>query len=79
MLPFPAQCSHAMLNVANQKGEWPSHAYGIVMDVIDVSRKINLILDLVFPIPPLHQPAGNACVLSSREVGHHFIQHNLPR
>ena len=27
--------------------------YGIVMDVIDVPRKINLIPDLMFPIPPL--------------------------
>lgn len=58
-----------MLNVANQQGEWPSHAYGIVMNVIDVSRKINLIPNLVFPIPPLHQPAGNACVHPPVKLG----------
>ncbi len=27
--------------------------YGIVMNVIEVPRKINLIPDLMFPIPPL--------------------------
>ena len=31
----------------------PTKFYGIVMDVIDVPRKINLILDLMFLIPPL--------------------------
>ncbi len=31
--------------------------YGIVMDVIDVPRKINLVPDLMFPIPPLPDAA----------------------
>ena len=31
----------------------PTKFYGIVMDVIDVPCKINLILDLMFPIPSL--------------------------
>lgn len=31
----------------------PAMFYGIVMNVIDVPRKINLIPDLMFPIPSL--------------------------
>jgi hypothetical protein len=36
----------------------PTMFYGIVMDVIDVPRKINLIPDLIFLIPPLTLELG---------------------